>query len=834
MGMAADALVSGDPRVVGALRRVPSFIGLSVAGLGVLVLTGWVLKLPLLTSVASSLGAMKANTALGLVALGLALRASTGRTPDARRVSSVFAMLGGALGVTTLVEYALGVDLGLDELVVRDAWSVSLPGRMSLLTALNFMLLAAALLLRERRVGSSGRPAEWLALLVGVSSLLAVLGYAYGVRRLYAVHPHNAIALHTTLAFFALSAGVLCLRPDAGLMALVSATGPSGALTRRLLPAVILVPLVLGWASVTGLNLGYYGVGFGVAVLVLSNVGCLTVLVLSTARVLESAHAAERHASVKLRESETRFRRLTEGGVIGIVVSDRDGNITEANDTFLAMVGYSREDLVAGRVSGRALNTPERDRTDANARRELLELGVAHPWEKELVRKDGTRVPVLNGVVALDDARRECVAFTLDLSELKRAEAERVQALAVARQETLGRERAEHALRQTEEQLRQSQKMEAIGTLAGSVAHDFNNILSIVLGFSELVLSALDAADPMRSDVEQIARAGRRASDLTRQLLAFSRRQILQPKVVHLNEAISAMAKMLQRIIGEDIDFAFVPGAGLGAIFVDPGQLEQVLLNLVVNARDAMPRGGHLTIETGDIVLDEAYCAAHVGVVPGAYVVLGVSDTGAGMDAATQSRIFEPFFTTKEQGRGTGLGLSTVHGIVKQSGGHVWVYSEVGKGTTFKLYFPRTNVVVEESVRSVAPPPALRGTETILLVEDDEQVRTLAVAVLRRHGYRVLAAASGGEALLIVERHQGLLPLLLTDVVMPKMSGRELWERLAPLRPELKVLFMSGYTDDAIVRHGLLASEFELVQKPLVPGALLAKVRAVLDGPSTR
>jgi PAS domain S-box-containing protein len=522
---------------------------------------------------------------------------------------------------------------------------------------------------------------------------------------------------------------------------------------------------------------------------------------------------------------------MTEAGIIGIVVSDPSGNISDANDAFLAMVGYTREDLRSGLVSGAALNTAEGDQTDAQARAELARGGVARPWEKELLRKDGTRVPVLIGVVTLDATARETVAFTLDLSERKRAEAARLEALAVAREEQQSRERAERALLHTEEQLRQSQKMEAIGTLAGGVAHDFNNILSIILGFSELLLSELGPSDPMRNDVEQIALAGRRASTLTRQLLAFSRRQVLQPKVVNLNEAIAATTDMLQRVIGEDIELAFLPAESLGSTLVDPGQMEQVLLNLVVNARDAMPRGGKLTIETGNVELDAAYRDDHLGVEPGSYVVLSVSDTGSGMDRATQARIFEPFFTTKELGKGTGLGLSTVHGIIKQSGGHVWVYSELGKGSTFKIYLPRTEQGLVEGERGAGASSALRGSETILLAEDDAQVRTLAATVLRRHGYRVLDAASGAEALVLVEQEREPTHLLLTDVVMPKMSGRELWQRLAASRPELKVLFMSGYTDDAVVRHGVLGSEFGFVQKPIGATALLTKVRAVLDGP---
>jgi CheY-like chemotaxis protein len=381
----------------------------------------------------------------------------------------------------------------------------------------------------------------------------------------------------------------------------------------------------------------------------------------------------------------------------------------------------------------------------------------------------------------------------------------------------------------TEEQLRQSQKMEAIGALAGSVAHDFNNLLSVIIGYSDILLSGLRQADPMYVEIEQIARAGKRANDLTRQLLAFSRQQVLEPRVVNLNEAISGVFKMLRRLVGEDVELTLLLAQELGSVFVDPGQIEQVLLNLVLNARDAMPQGGKLTIETADVDLDRSYTAEHIEVQPGRYVMLTVSDTGVGIDRATQARIFEPFFTTKEKGKGTGLGLSTVFGIVKQSGGQIWVYSEPGEGATFKVYFPRVDARADPLEPAALRPASLRGSETVLLVEDDEQVRNLAIAILRKHVYHVLEAATGGEALLTCEQYQGTIHVLLTDVVMPPMSGRQLWERLSPLRPAMKVLFMSGYTDDAIVHHGVLSSELAFVQKPLMPGTLLMKLRGVLD-----
>ncbi|PYS49074.1 MAG: hybrid sensor histidine kinase/response regulator [Acidobacteria bacterium] len=380
-----------------------------------------------------------------------------------------------------------------------------------------------------------------------------------------------------------------------------------------------------------------------------------------------------------------------------------------------------------------------------------------------------------------------------------------------------------------EEQFRQSQKMEAIGQLAGGIAHDFNNLLTAINGYSELAMRKLQAEDPLRRNLEEIKKAGERAASLTRQLLAFSRKQILQPAVLVINSVVSDMEKMLRRLIGEDIDLKTALETQLGSIKADPGQIEQIIMNLVINARDAMPAGGKLTIETSNVDLDETYARQHTGVTPGHYVMLAVSDTGMGMNTATLARIFEPFFTTKEKGKGTGLGLSTIYGIVKQSGGNIWVYSEVGQGTTFKVYLPRVDEDAQEYKRTDETEEILQGTETILLAEDEEIVRTLAREILETYGYRVLEASGSGAALLICERVTEPIDLLITDVVMPEMSGRQLAARLSQLRPEMKVLYMSGYTDDAIVHQGVLDEDANFIQKPFTPDALAKKVREVLN-----
>ena len=381
-----------------------------------------------------------------------------------------------------------------------------------------------------------------------------------------------------------------------------------------------------------------------------------------------------------------------------------------------------------------------------------------------------------------------------------------------------------------EEHIRQAQKMETIGSLAGGVAHDMNNLMSVVVSYSEILADELPVDDPARADLLEIHAAGRRATALTRQLLAFSRQQVLAPKVIDLAEIVGGMEKMLRRLIGEDVEMATICAAGGGKVLVDPGQIEQVVMNLAVNARDAMPTGGRITIETSDVVLDESDVADLEGAVPGPHVRLAVRDTGVGMDRATQARMFEPFFTTKEQGKGTGLGLATVFGVVRQSGGTIAVDSEPGKGTTFEVYFPLAEGTV--SVRSDIPSSersTLRGKETVLLVEDEEGVRVLARTILQKFGYHVLEAQNPGDALLLCEQHASSIDLLLTDVVMPRTSGRKLAERLLLLRPGMKVLFMSGYTDDAVVRHGIQDSTIAFLQKPITPDLLARKVREVLD-----
>lgn len=643
---------------------------------------------------------------------------------------------------------------------------------------------------------------------------------------------------------------------------------------------------------------------------------------------------AIRDATAELEHKATleKLQRFRDAGILGVFEFLAAGErlVVDANDAFLELLGYTREELKRGELRMVRMTPPEHHEADRAAVQQILGTGRVPSREKELLRKDGSRLPVIVAGALLDSDRSRGVGFLLDNSERKRAERElaereqRFRALvanasdgvllrdasglityasdSVARivgftpEEVVGKKetrafvhpddaeafeiegaralsqpgvslRSEARVRHRDgsyrtievirtnllhdpavravvvnfhdvsesralqQQFLQAQKMEAVGQLAGGIAHDFNNMLSAILGFAGIIASELPPADPLAADVKEIITAAERASMLTRQLLAFSRKQILEPKILDLTTQLQEVERMLRRLLGEDIELVMSLAPRLGHVKADPAQIEQVVLNLVINARDALDAGGRITIETANVVLDQEYARNHLEVVPGSYVMLSVSDNGRGMEKKVRERIFEPFFTTKGVGQGTGLGLATVFGIVKQSGGHIWLYSEPGQGTTFKIYLPLHEGAATGLRKHTSRPGVMRGSETILLVEDEPGVRSFAKRALQRSGYVVLEAANGGEALLIAEQHTGPIHLLLTDVVMPRMSGRVLAERLAKAKPSMCVIYMSGYTENTIVHHGVLDDGTDFISKPIALDVLLTKVRAVLDRP---
>jgi PAS domain S-box-containing protein len=512
-----------------------------------------------------------------------------------------------------------------------------------------------------------------------------------------------------------------------------------------------------------------------------------------------------------LRESEERYRTILENIEDGYYEVDLPGHFTFFNDSLCRMLGYSRDELI-GMGNDRY--------TDQENRKKLFQAfnsvyRTGEPvkgFDWEVIRKDGRKVYGEVSVSLIRSSTGEPVGFrgiARDITERKRAEKE---------------------MAALQEQLTQSQKMEAVGRLAGGIAHDFNNLLTVIKGYTQLSLLDLKENNPLWENIQEIQKATERATDLTRQLLAFSRRQILDPKVLDLNSLLRNTEKMLRRMIGEDIELVTLLSEDLGRVKIDPGQIEQVILNLAVNARDAMPSGGKLTIETANVQSDEGDALTHLGVIPGHYVRLSVSDTGVGMSQEVQEKAFDPFFTTKEKSKGTGLGLSTVHGIVTQSGGKIWVHSEPGHGTTFQIYFPTIEGELDTLNRKKETDSSPRGSETVLLVEDEPSVRDLANRLLKQQGYRVLVAANGEEALRLAQDATGeRIHLLLTDVVLPQMSGKELADQLKIFRPDLKVLYTSGYTDYAVVHHGVLNSGTHFLQKPFSLKTLSQKVREALD-----
>ena len=632
-------------------------------------------------------------------------------------------------------------------------------------------------------------------------------------------------------------------------------------------------------------------------------------------------------AETRLQTSLAELERFRDSGIIGVLYWTYDGRIERANDVVLQMLGYTREELDAGLMRLSHIIPIDLRVGAEDVINRVKSGGQTAPRETEVVRKDGSRVPIFAASAALKNDGEGAISFMIDLSDRKRAERTIVERerrysslvenihdlleisstdgtldyvseswtriLGLTPEETVGtnvldyvhpedrdaerrsltecakvpgrtvsvsfRRRAKDgsyrhfegtrvnrladpALRgiigsfsdvterkSIELQFLQAQKMEAVGRLAGGVAHDFNNMLSAIIGFAGMVVAELSPSDPHYADIKEIITAGDRATMLTRQLLAFSRKQILEPRLVDLTAHVAGMDRMLRRLLGEDVELAFSLAPELASVRADPAQLEQVVMNLVINARDAITHAeGRIVIETTNVVLDEEFARRDVGVVPGPHVLLSISDNGEGMSDEVRQRVFEPFFTTKAEGRGTGLGLATVFGIVRQSGGHIWVDSTVGGGSTFTIYFPASSGAPELQARVTRPPPRT-GSETVLLVEDEHGVRAFMKRALERDGYTVLEAQNGDEALRLAESHGAGIDLLLTDVVMPRMSGKVLADRLTAERPDLQVIFMSGYTEDAVVTQGVLEGAVHFLAKPITFEKLRRKVRAVLD-----
>ena len=834
------------------IQALPAVSGTTVLSISAVVLAGWAFDIDAAKTLLFGSVTVKANTALGLglSAAALLLNVREDQSRWSRRLSLLLSATVVLIGALTIAQYVWKTDLGIDELIfaARQDWGrTATPGRMAAVTATAFLLLGSGLLTLGHRMRTGWRPAIAPLVATAALGLMVLLAYVYGAIPTAGLGQGIQIAIPTAIALVLLSVGALAVPPHGPWVATLLSQHAGGTLARRLLPVAFLVPFALGGLRVFEDWTSKYSMAAQSAFSAVLTMLAFGIVIWSTAALLDAADrrrqaAEQERLDLTVKEEAARVRADAERASrfaaetareeavsagrekaealtvleivlatapVGFALFDRNARYIRVNAMFAALYGEGVEAHV-GRSPGeispqlgdhieesvqQVLRTGqpirEKELTETSASAEGSSAAKRHIMVSYYPLRGSDGEPFAVGLVAVDT------------SEIKQLEA----------------------------QLAQAQKMEAIGQLAGGVAHDFNNLLTVIMSYSALLLDDFDKTDPRRTDVEEITAAARRASGLTRQLLAFSRRQVVQPRPTNVNNVIRDVEKMLRRLIGEDITFEVALQNDLGLINIDPGQVEQVLLNLAVNARDAMSDGGVLRIVTGNAnsIPDVDGLTARQ---TGDWVRLSVSDTGTGMSAEVQRHVFEPFFTTKPIGKGTGLGLSTVYGIVKQLGGDIRIQSVVGQGSTFDIYLPRCEGAMPITPSRPASAMAIRGSGTILLAEDDHALRALYERVLTNTGYAVLSARSGSHALELAAEHRGRIDLVISDVVMPEMNGPDFIARLRQMRKDVDVLFVSGYTDDEVMKRGVLKGETQFLQKPFAPDQLLAKVREIRTGDS--
>jgi PAS domain S-box-containing protein len=826
-----NAAQMNDPS--GRRSSAPLVAGIFVVLVGLLGLLGWILDVQALRQPVHDASSMKANTAIALVLCGLALTLLS--TRRFIRAAVMLSALGGVVAALTVSQDLLRFNLGIDEVLFSDssALAAHAAGRMAPLTAACILAIAIALIASLRSGGA--RLSQGLALFALLVSTVVSVGYLYNARRLVGIGSYATMAPQTAVLLVLLSIGVLFLQLDRGVMKALSSRDLGGRMARRTLPATIAIPIVLGWLRLEGERAGLYDTKLGPPLIVFGTMILLSIVVWLNARQLDEIDGRRKAADEALRlanegletriadktaealrnqqqatENAEMFFRLFEFAPDAIVAVDQHGTIERINARTEELFGYSRSELLGRPVE---ILIPER-------------LAARHVEHRDRYLQQPRSRPM--GVnLELLGRRKDGQEFPVDVM-LSPADSPRGQLTLGVIRDTTERRRAEEALRVAEDRLHAGQRMEAMGRFAGGIAHDFNNMMTIVSGYSELLLGQHQVEDAVRRGLQEIRKAGDRCATLTRHLLAFGRRQILTPSVLDLNSIVSELGNVLPMLVGEDVSVTVNTDPGLRSVRADRAQIEQVIVNLVINARDAMPSGGTLTIETRNTDVDERTTSLHRMVPPGPYVLLSVADTGIGMDAETQARAFDPFFTTKPVGQGTGLGLSMVYGVIKQSDGHIYVDSAPGQGATFHVYLPPIDGVAQ-AFPAPGPSGMLSGHETVLLVEDEESLRQLLRQLLGSAGYSVLEAANGQQALQVSQNHNAPIHLVVTDVVMPGMSGLELVEQLGQIRRETKALLISGYAQNLIVERAIGEGP-GFLQKPFTPDALLSRIRDVLDG----
>ena len=777
-------------------KKISSLLNWIVIIVGFTVLNAWVFHQEGLKSLASDLITMKPNTAIAFICAGFSLLLTVHPTSKiARNAGQLLAAGVLLIGMLTLLEYLSGWDLHIDQIFFSDT-TLPFPGRMAIASAITFLFLGSSLFFFN--INFFMGLYQTLTVAVTTLALVALLGYLLDVSALYKMFPFISVALHTAICQMMIGLAIFFARPDKGLMRIITANSLGGVMVRRLFPIAIFLPITLGLLRIYGQKAGYYEVWFGVALTVSSSILIFSSLILWTGRSLDKSEVKRK----RVEESHTQLAAIVESSEDAIIGKTLEGIMTSWNSGARRIYGYDATEILGKSIS--IIIPPERDGEMDVMLKKISNGEYVEHLETLRIRKDGVKINV-----------------SITVSPIKNAAGEIIGASAIGRDIT---ER-----KSLEQQLLQSQKMDAIGRLAGGVAHDFNNLLTVIIGYSELALNSIKEQAPAGESVRQVVKAAERAAALTQQLLAFSHQQIIKPKILSLNALITDMEKLLRRLIGEDLELQVILEPELLKIEADSSQINQIIMNLAVNARDAMPDGGTLTIETQNLILDQDYADSHISIKPGSYVMLAVSDTGIGMDEITKSKIFEPFFTTKELGKGTGLGLSTVYGIVKQISGHIWVYSEPQKGTAFKIYISTSEETSEHITPLEVPVTVKGGNETILLVEDEAVVRELILQTLRSEGYRIFAAPNPKEAIRIFEQHREEINMIISDMVMPNMSGLDLIQQIQPAKYGIKILYISGYTDHTMIKRGVLTAETPFLQKPFNTSTLLNKVREVLD-----
>ncbi len=797
---------------VALYKNLPAFLGVVTVVTGCVVLLGWQFNILTLQHILSGLPKMTPNTAVGFILSGLSLSLYSWDAQliknknHQRRLAQILAILVMLLALQTVGEYLFNWDIGIDQLLYADAVNAaqtSIPGRPSPHTAAAFSFIGFALILIYKDSPHRHWLAQYCTLTALFIALLALVGYIFRISYFFRISSDIGMALHTATTFLILGIGILLLNPDRGFMTIIVANNAGGKIARRLLLIAVLVPVIVGIVSIFGERAGLFSVNFVPILLTVLNIYIYSGAVWWIARSLNQTEAQRQQIEETLRLNEERTRLIIESALDAVVTINSNSIIIGWNSQAEMIFGWSRQEAL-----GKSLDIilPHQYReAHHQGMRYFLKTNegplLNQRFEITALHREGTEfpvelaispIPMQNGVVFS--------AFIRDITQRKRLESQFLQA----------------------------QKMEAVGQLTAGIAHDFNNLLTVITINAQFMQIHLPEEGLLYSKLDNILKAGTGTANLIRQLLIFSRKQITAPKTIDLNTVITEMNQLLERVIGENIEVTLQLTPNLWPIKVDPAQMEQIVVNLVVNARDAMPMGGKLIVETKNIVLTDMNSVNFIDLQPGEYILLTVSDTGVGMNKEVQTRLFEPFFTTKAVGKGTGLGLATVYGIVMQNNGHISVYSEERKGSSFKIYLPRSQGSVEPTKSPSPLREAEGGHETILIVEDDPNIRKIIKDILQEKNYTVIDAEDGETALHFAAQHSGAINLLLTDVIMPGMSGKALAKKLIKKYPHLKIIYMSGYSEEIISHHGILESGIVLLEKPFSLADMLHKIREVL------